>query len=177
MACEFITSGLLLNCVDNASGIRNAYFAPWANYGLVVAANEMSSIGTLSEVFKFELKNTGNIPMETETNSIDAGTRFFDAKIDLVLIGLTAPLLNQAKLLGSGRILIFLEDNNDKIHCFGIKAGAHKTGGSREIAGDLGGFYGLKMSFQTLEKTTASILSTSAATSLKAIASAIYVNP
>jgi len=176
MACEFINSGRLLECINNTSGITNAYFADWENYAMVATASELTSIGTLAEVFKFELKNTGNIPMETETNSIDAGTVFYDGKIDLVLIGLTAPLLNQAKLLGRGRILIFLEDNNDKIHCFGIKAGAHKTGGTREIAGDLGGFYGLKMSFQTLEKDTAPILSPSAATSLKAIASSTYVN-
>ena len=99
MACEFITSGRLLECVNNTSGLRNAYFAKWLDYEFVVAESELTSIGTLAEVFKFELKNVGNIPMETETSSVDNGTVFYDAKIDLVLTGLTAPLVNQAKLL------------------------------------------------------------------------------
>lgn len=176
MACEFITSGRLLECVNNTSGLRNAYFAKWLDYDFVVTASELTSIGTLAEVFKFELKNVGNIPLETETSSVDNGTVFYDAKIDLVLTGLTAPLVNQAKLLSRDRSVIFLEDNNGKFHLFGISNGANKTTGSREIAGDLGGFYGLKMSFQTLEPDTAPILSSSAVTSLLAIVSAVYVN-
>lgn len=176
MACDYIDSGRLLECVNNTSGLRNAYFAKWLDYDFVVSASELTSIGTLAEVFKFELKNVGNIPLETETSSVDNGTVFYDAKIDLVLTGLTAPLVNQAKLLSRDRSVIFLEDNNGKYHCFGVKNGANKTTGTREIAGDLGGFYGLKMSFQTLEPDTAPILSSSAVTSLLAIVSAVYVN-
>lgn len=176
MPCEFITSGRLLECINNASGVRNAYFAKWADYDFVVANSSLTSIGTLDEVFKFELKNVGNIPMETETSSVDNGTVFYDAKIDLVLTGLTAPLVNQAKLLSRDRSVIFIEDNNGKFHCFGLKNGANKTTGTREIAGDLGGFYGLKMSFQTLEPDTAPILTTGASDSLLAIVSNSYVN-
>ncbi len=176
MACEFITSGRLLECINNTSGIRNAYFAKWFDYNFTVVNSLMTSIGGLDEVFKFELKNVGNIPMETETSSVDNGTIFYDAKIDLVLTGLTAPLVNQAKLLSRDRSIIFIEDNNGKFHCFGIKNGANKTTGTREIAGDLGGFYGLKMSFQTLEPDTAPILDSTTATSLLNIVSDIYVN-
>jgi hypothetical protein len=176
MACEFITSGRLLECINNASGVRNAYFAKWADYDFTIGNSAMSGIGTLDEVFRFELKNVGNIPMETETSSVDNGTVFYDAKIDLVLTGLTAPLINQAKLLSRERCIIFIEDNNGKFHCFGVKNGANKTTGTREIGGDLGGFYGLKMSFQTLEPETAPMLESATITSLLAIVSNVYVN-
>jgi hypothetical protein len=176
MACDFITSGRLLECINNTSGLRNAYFAKWLDYGFTVTNSEMTGLGDLDEVFKFELKNVGNIPLETETSSVDNGTVFYDAKIDLVLTGLTAPLVNQAKLLSRDRSVIFIEDNNGKFHCFGIANGANKTTGTREIAGDLGGFYGLKMSFQTLEPDTAPILDSATVTSLLAIVSDVYVN-
>ena len=176
MVCDFIISGRLLECKNYTSGIKNAYFAPWKNYGFTTVASELTGIGTLASVFKFELKNTGNVPTETETASRDNGTIFYDAKIALVLTGLSAPLVNQAKLLSRDRMNLFLEDNNGLIHAFGIVNGVDKASGTREIAGDLGGFYGLKMNFESMEPDTAPILSASAKTSLLAIVSAEYVN-
>ena len=176
MACDFIISGRLLECKNYTGGLKNAYLAPWEDYGFTVTSSELTSIGTLAEVFKFELKNTGNIPTETETASRDNGSIFYDATIELVLTGLSAPLVNQAKLLSRDRMVMFLEDNNGLVHCFGIENGVDKTTGTREIAGDLGGFYGLKMTFQSLEPDTAPILSSSAKTSLLAIVSPDYVN-
>jgi hypothetical protein len=111
MACDFITSGRLLECKSYTGGLKNAYFAPWLDYGFGVTNSELTSIGTLAEVFKFELKNTGNVPTETETASRDNGTIFYDASIELVLTGLSAPLVNQAKLLSRDRMVLFLEDN------------------------------------------------------------------
>lgn len=176
MACDFIISGRLLECKNFTGGLKNAYFAPWKNIGATVVASELTGIGTLATVYKFELKNTGNVPTETETASRDNGTIFYDSAIALVLTGLTAPLVNQAKLLSRDRMLLFIEDNNGLIHAFGLVNGVDKTTGTREIAGDLGGFYGLKMNFQALEPDTAPILSASAKTSLLAIVSVEYVN-
>lgn len=176
MACDFIDSGRLLECKNFTGGLRNAYIAPFADYGFVVTATELTSIGTLDEVFKFELKNTGNTYVETETASRDNGTIFYDGAINLVLTGLTAPLLNQAKLLSRDRFNLFLEDNNGKIHAIGITNGVDKTTGTRELGGALGDFYGLKMTLQSLEPETAPLLSSSAVTSLKAIISTVYVN-
>jgi len=176
MACEFIDSGRLLECKNFTGGLRNAYLAPWANYAFVVTASELTDLGTLTEVFKFELKNTGNVPTETETASRDNGTIFYDSSIELVLTGLTAPLVNQAKLLSRDRMVMFLEDNNGKVHCFGITNGVDKTTGTRELGGALGDFYGLKMTFQALEPDAAPILSSAAVTDLLAIVSPDYVN-
>lgn len=176
MACEFIDSGRLLECKNYTGGLVNAYFAPWSNIGATVVSSELTGLGDLAEVFKFELKNTGNTYVETETASRDNGTIFYDSQLNLVLTGLTAPLVNQAKLLSRDRMLIFLEDNNGKIHAIGLKNGADKTTGTRELGGALGDFYGLKMTLQALEPETAPILSSSAVTSLLALVSTDFVN-
>jgi hypothetical protein len=175
-ACEFITNGRLLECKNYTGGLVNAYFAPWSNIGATVTDDELTSLGTLDEVFKFELKNTGNTYVETETASRDNGTIFYDSQLNLVLTGLTAALVNQAKLLSRDRMLIFLEDNNGRYHAIGLKNGADKTTGTRELGGALGDFYGLKMTLQALEPETAPILSDSAITSLLALVSDEYVN-
>lgn len=176
MACEFITNGRLLECKNFTAGLVNAYVAKFANIAPTVVADEMTGLGTLAEVFKFELKNTGNVPTETLTSSRENGTTFYDISVELAMTGLSAPLINQAKLLTRDRFLLFLEDNNGLVHCFGLKNGIDKTGGVREIAGDLGGFYGLKMTLTGQEPQPAPILSSSAKTSLLALVSANYVN-
>lgn len=175
-ACDFITSGRLLECKNYTSGLKNAYMAQFDDFGFTVANSELTSIGSLAEVFKFELKNTGNTYVETETASRDNGTIFYDSAINLVLTGLTAELVNQAKLLSRDRFVLFLEDNNGTIHAVGITNGVDKTTGTREVNGNLGDFYGLKMTLQALEPQTAPILSASAKTSLLAIVSTDYVN-
>lgn len=175
-ACEFITNGRLLECKNYTGGLVNAYFAPFSDIGATVVNSELTGLGTLDEVFKFELKNTGNTYVETETASRDNGTIFYDSQLSLVLTGLTAALVNQAKLLSRDRMLIFLEDNNGRYHAIGLKNGADKTTGTRELGGALGDFYGLKMTLQALEPETAPILSGSAVTSLLELVSDQYVN-
>ena len=175
-ACEFIDSGRLLECKNYTGGLVNAYFAQWSPIGATVVNSELTGIGTLDEVFKFQLKNVGNTYIETETASRDNGTIFYDSQLQLILTGLTAPLVNQAKLLSRDRMLIFLEDNNGKFHAIGLKRGVDKTTGTRELGGGLGDFYGLKMTLQAMEPETAPILSSTAVTSLLAIVSAVYVN-
>jgi len=174
--CDFIVSGRLLECKNYAGGLVNAFLAPFSDIAPTVVASEMTGLGTLDEVFKFELKNTGNTVIETETASRDNGTTFYDTALSIMLTGLTAPLLNQAKLLSRDRMLVFLEDNNGKFHCFGLKNGVDKTTGTRELGGALGDFYGLKLTLQALEPDVAPILSSGAVTSLLAIVSATYIN-
>lgn len=175
-ACDFINSGRLLECKNYSGGLVNAYFAPFSAIGATVVNSEMTGLGTLAEVFKFELKNVGNVVLETETASRDNGTTMYDTALALFLTGLTAPLLNQAKLLSRDRMLIFLEDNNGKFHCFGLKNGVDKTTGTRELGGALGDYYGLKLNFQSLEPDTAPILSSSAVTALLALNDGVYIN-
>jgi hypothetical protein len=175
-ACEFISNGRLLECKNFTGGLVNAYFAQFSDIGETVVNSELTGLGTLDEVFKFELKNTGNTYVETETASRDNGTIFYDSQLNLMLTGLTAALVNQAKLLSRDRMLIFLEDNNGTFHAIGLKNGVDKTTGTRELGGALGDFYGLKMTLQALEPETAPILSGAAVTSLLNMVSDQYVN-
>jgi hypothetical protein len=175
-ACDFIDSGRLLECKNFTGGLVNAYLAQFAPIGATVVNSELTGLGTLDEVFKFELKNTANTYIETETASRDNGTIFYDSQLSLMLTGLSSELLNQAKLLSRDRMLIFLEDNNGLFHAIGLKNGVDKTTGTRELGGALGDFYGLKLTLQALEPDTAPILSTSAVSSLMLLVSNQYVN-
>jgi len=66
MACDFITKGKKATaCMDSIGGVKNYYFALWGDYGITVATGEVSSLGTLADVFKYEV--TGNANSFTET--------------------------------------------------------------------------------------------------------------
>lgn len=151
--------------------------AEFTDYGMTVANSEITGLGTLAEVFKYELKNTANTFTETETNSRDNGTIVYDQVTEITTTGLTAALVNQAKLLARSTFLLFLEDNNGRIFCSGLYRGVDKTTGTRVTGGNLGDLMGLTMSLQAQEKEPAQFLSTSAVTSFRLLVSDVYVNP
>ena len=45
MACDFITKGKKATaCMDSIGGVKNYYFALWADYGITVANGGISSL-------------------------------------------------------------------------------------------------------------------------------------
>ena len=73
MSC-LISAGKLLGCRDQRGGIKNLYFANYDDYGYTIAAQELTALGTLAEVFQYEVKATTNALTETGTSSEDNGT-------------------------------------------------------------------------------------------------------
>ena len=55
MSC-LISAGKLLGCKDQRGGYKNLYFANYDDYSFVIAAHEVTSLGSLDEVFKYEVK-------------------------------------------------------------------------------------------------------------------------
>ena len=66
MACDFITKGKKATaCMDSVGGVKNYYFALWGNYGMSIIMEEVLTLGSLAQVFKYEV--TGNANSLTET--------------------------------------------------------------------------------------------------------------
>jgi hypothetical protein len=57
MSCD-ITKGRRLPCKDQKAGVKALYFANFDNYDIVYANSVLTSLGTMSEVFKWEVKGT-----------------------------------------------------------------------------------------------------------------------
>lgn len=141
MSC-LISKGKLLGCKDQRGGYKNLYFANYADYAFVVAAHQVTSLGTLAEVFKYEVKATTNALTETGTSSEDNGTFLNAQSVAVTLPKLAADLQAQVQLICASRPYVFVEDYNGNILLLGATNGTMSsctkvTGGS---GGDLTGY-------------------------------------
>jgi hypothetical protein len=140
--CPITAGRLLNNCKNQRGGIKNLYFANYDSYGFVVAAQELTDLGTLDEVFKYEVKATTNALTETGTSSEDNGTYMVAQSLAVTLPKLAADLQAQVQLICQGRPFVFVEDYNGNIMLIGATNGtmSNCTKASGAAGGDLSGF-------------------------------------
>jgi len=141
MSC-LISKGKLLGCKDQRGGIKNLYFANYDSYGFTIANHAITSLGTLDEVFKYEVKATTNTLTETGTSSQDNGTFLVAQALAVTLPKLGADLQAQCQLICAGRPYVFVEDYNGNIMLVGAENGTMSnmtkvTGGA---GADLSGY-------------------------------------
>jgi hypothetical protein len=140
--CPITAGRLLNNCKNQRGGIKNLYFANYDNYGFVVSNQLVTDLGTLDEVFKYEVKATTNALTETGTSSEDNGTYLVAQSLAVTLPKLAADLQAQVQLICQGRPFVFVEDYNGNIMLLGATNGtmSNCTKVSGAAGGDLSGF-------------------------------------
>lgn len=141
MSC-LISKGKLLGCKDQRGGYKNLYFANYDDYGFVISNHQVTDLGTLPEVFKYEVKATTNTLTETGTSSQDNGTFLNAQSLAVTLPKLSADLQAQVQLICASRPYVFVEDYNGNILLVGATNGTMSnctkvTGGA---GADLSGF-------------------------------------
>lgn len=142
MACPITAGRLLNNCKNQRGGYKNLYFANYDSYAFVIAAQTLTDLGTLDEVFKYEVKATTNALTETGTSSEDNGTYLVAQSLAVTLPKLSADLQAQVQLICQGRPFVFVEDYNGNIMLIGATNGtmSNCTKVSGAAGGDLSGF-------------------------------------
>ena len=175
MACN-ITKGYTLPCKSEVGGFRNVYLCNFSDYGFTLSSTEsghqLTDLGTLASVFRYQLKNSGNSFVETINSSRDAGTTSFSQVMNCVLTGLNEDLTFQLKMLSFGRPIVFVETNGGKILAVGITLGAEVSGTSKNIEGALEGAVNATLTFTANEPDPAYHLNASAITALKLLVGA-----
>lgn len=176
MSC-LVSKGKLLNCRDQKAGIKAVYFANGTaeDFTFVIAAHQVTSLGTLDEVFKYEVKATTNTLTETGTSSEDNGTFFVAQSLAITLPKLGADLQAQAQLICNGRPSVFVEDYNGNIVLVGAYNGTMSnmtkvTGGA---SGDLSGY---TLTINAEEKDNSPFLDSATKTALKLLVSDVVVS-
>jgi hypothetical protein len=108
MACDFITKGKKATaCMNSIGGVKNYYFALWGDYGITVVNGEVLSIGTLANVFKYEVTGNANSLTETLNPSMENMTAFVTQVASATFQGLNKDLQVQLSLLAKSRTLVF----------------------------------------------------------------------
>ncbi len=140
--CPITAGRLLNNCKNQRGGVKNLYFANYDNYGFVTTGQTISDLGTLTEVFKYEVKATTNALTETGTSSEDNGTYMVAQSLAVTLPKLAADLQAQVQLICQGRPFVFVEDYNGNIHLVGLTNGtmSNCTKVTGAAGGDLSGY-------------------------------------
>lgn len=174
--CDFITKGKKVGCIGGQGGVKNLYFALFSDYTFVVAAQVMTSIGTLDEVFKYEV--TGNTNGLTETPTIDwnTGAKFFTQVAAATFPLLSSDLQNELDLIMRNRVVVFVEDYNGNIKAGGAFNSMKVSGGSAVTGNASADLSGYTIELTAEEQDMAPFLSTSAKTALLAAVSNSYVN-
>ena len=174
MACP-ITSGKLLGCKNQRGGIKNLYFANYDAYAFVIAAQAVTSLGTLDEVFIYEVKATTNALTETGTSSEDNGTFLVTQSLAVTLPKLAADLQAQIQLICYGRPYVFVEDYNGNIMLIGATNGtmSNCTKVSGGAGADLSGY---TLTIAAEESNLSPFLTGAMVTALYALVSDVVVS-
>lgn len=167
--------GRKLPCKDQKGGIKNLYFANYDAYGITVANEVVTALGTLAEVFKWELKGTANTSTQTMTSSRDAGTTFFSQVVAGTLPFLSPEAQNELTLIAYGRPIVFVEDYNGNITVVGLENGAELTGGTIVTGGASADLTGFTIELTAEEKRGAPYLNSGMKTALFALVANDYV--
>lgn len=173
MACP-ITAGKLLGCKNQRGGIKNIYFANYDLYGFVIANSVLTSLGTLDEVFVYEVKATTNALTETGTANEDNGTFLVSQSLAVTLPKLAADLQAQILLICFGRPFAFVEDYNGNIHLIGATNGTNST--CTKVTGGAGGdLSGYTLTVTAEEGLLSPMLDSTTKTALKTFVSSTVV--
>jgi len=177
MACDFITKGKKATaCMDSIGGVKNYYFALWGNYGMQIIMDEVISLGSLAQVFKYEVTGNANSFTETLNPSMENMTAFVTQVTSATFQGLNKDLQFQLSLLAKSRTLVFIEDYNGNIKLMGAFNGAYGSAGTSVTGGAKGDLSGYTIELTAEEKDYAPFLASAAKTELYAAVEDVYVS-
>lgn len=178
MACDISKGKAGLACKNGISGLKAIYMANYDDYEFVTssttAGHLLTDLGTLTEVFKYELKNTGNTFNQDITSSRDNGTTFYNQVINFILTKLSAEMEFQVKMMAWGRPQIFVEMNSGQIFLMGKEHGV-EVAGTAGVGGTMDSLNGYTLTGTAMEKDPIFYLDPATVTALKALISELNI--
>ena len=162
--------------MDSIGGVKNYLFALWGDYGITVASGEVTSIGSLGSVYKYEVIGNANSLTETLNPSMENMTAFVTQVTSATFQRLNKDLQVQLSLLAKSRTLVFIEDYNGNIKLMGLTNGAYGSAGTAVTGAAKGDLSGYTIELTAEEKDYAPFLSSAAKTALYAAEEDVYVS-
>ena len=152
MACN-LTLGRLEPCKDQVGGLKAIYFANHVADLLTSATfdsdDQITGFDSAITLYKYEVRGTGHSFNETNQNSGDNGTNFWEQSITAVLKAQNIASRKELKLMAYGTPQVIVEDYNGNFRMAGIENGmdVQVDTTSGDAKGDLTG-YNLTMTGQ-----------------------------
>jgi hypothetical protein len=171
MACDISRGKSEIACKNAVSGLKAIYMANYDDYGFTTSATSgsgqlLTSTGSLDEVFKYELKNSGNTFQQDITSNRDNGTTFFNQTLNFVLTKLSAEMEFQVKMMAWGRPQIFVEMNSGQMFLMGKDHGC-EIGGNSAVGGTMDSLNGYTLTATAMEPEPVFYLDSGSITAVK----------
>lgn len=171
MSCTII-NGREIDCRDSVGGIAEVYLTEWQN---VPQANIVASSGVITAMsclsgkrfFTFQLEKENATFTETENNSVENGTLFYESVLTFTIKKMSAANRNALNILAKNRLMVIIKDNNGFIQLMGQVNGADKIGDNNASTGKaFGDMNGYVLSFTAKEPNPCNSMSQTILTSL-----------
>ncbi len=157
MGCATLQHGRKLPCKGGVGGIKAISFAIWEEdlfEGLITGGEITDFPAELGEdeLFKYQVKNTGNTFTEEIAADEDARTLVFNGTLNVVLHKMDLKTRNEINEIAKTEVITFIELYNGKVIVQGAFNGANVTGGSViETGGAKTDFIGSKLTITSSE--------------------------
>lgn len=155
MSCA-ITAGYTIDCRDGVGGIREVYFAEFANVSVTESLGTVTAITKVTgkQFWKFDIptKSTANAT-SNPTGSIENGTLFFEQMVEFPINKRDATTRNTVTTLAKNRVIAVTKDKDGVYRMYGKENGLYlgqSTGQTGAAAGDANGYI-LKLEGQEKE--------------------------
>lgn len=174
MSCDLIAKGRTLSCKDNRIGIKYIDFANFDSGNVyTVTAQEIATLPSgLDEVFRYQVKSTGNSLVETATIDLEKRTTEIKQVLNIALQKMSKESEVELLALTYGLTTAFVHDYNGNVFAVGIDTGLDATSATKST--DDGGY---KLVLEAIDTKYSPYLSSSAKTALEALVSTTNVTP
>jgi len=155
MSCS-LTTGYALGCRDSIGGIKAIYVKPinatgsvnTNGSGLVTGFTPTSVSGSW---FEYDLTKATSSMTETLNASTENGTLFYTPEVTFTINKLQTAVRNELRLLARNRLLVIVQDNNNRYWVLGAANGLEASAGTAGTGTAFGDRSGYEMTLTGME--------------------------
>ena len=133
MSCS-LTTGYALGCRDSVGGIKTIYVQSFNPTGSVNADASGAVTGFTGYAsggfFEYDLTKATSSMTETLNASIENGSIYYSPEVTFTINKLQVAVRNELRLLARNRLLVIVQDNNNRYWVLGAANGLEATAGT-----------------------------------------------
>jgi hypothetical protein len=153
MSCS-LTTGYALGCRDSVGGIKTIYVQGWNATG-TVNTNGSGTVtgftGFSSGFYEYDLTKATSSMTETLNASIENGSLYYTPEVTFTINKLQVAVRNELRLLARNRLLVIVQDNNNRYWVLGAANGLEATAGTAGSGTAFGDRSGYEMTLTGME--------------------------
>jgi len=153
MSCS-LTTGYALGCRDSVGGIKTIYVQGWNATG-TVNTNGSGTVtgftGFSSGFYEYDLTKATSSLTETLNASIENGSIYYTPEVTFTINKLQVAVRNELRLLARNRLLVIVQDNNNRYWVLGAANGLEATAGTAGTGTAFGDRNGYEMTLTGME--------------------------